>query len=88
VGDKQCRVEYIPLKSAKPGHEVLSRKAIEESKARDYAMSQFSALIEAKTGQDVKIDTLQLVQELGEVEGMPSEVIVKSVQLIETRRGK
>lgn len=81
-------VELIPLQSAKPGHEVLSRKALEEAKQRDYAMSEFAALIQSKTGEVISLDTLQVVQEIGKSENVPQEVISEAVRLIQGRRGK
>ena len=80
-------VELIHLQSAKPGHEVLSRKALEEAKQRDYAMSEFAALIQLKTGELVSLDTLQVVQEIGKSECVPQEVISEAVRLIQGRRG-
>lgn len=81
-------IKLIPLESAKPGYEVLSRDKIEENNEREYAMSQFAALIQNKAGEKVTLDTLQIIEELGQAEGIPKYVINEALKLVSEGREK
>jgi len=79
-------LEKIPLKSAKPGSEVLDRSKIEADQARQYHMEEFAALIQTQTGARVLLDVNQIVETIGEQEGLPPGVVRLALEKIEEMR--
>lgn len=86
--DKQFDLQLIPLKSAKPGTDVLDRSKIEASQKRQYAMETFSALIQAKTGDVVLLDIDSIVEQMGDLEGFDREIIKLAIDKIEEAKIK
>jgi len=72
----------IPLKCAKPGPEVLDRTKIEENNARQYAMEEFSALIQTGDGQKVLLNIPDIIERIGKQEKLPANVIKKAIELL------
>ncbi|TYS60515.1 exonuclease SbcD [Sutcliffiella horikoshii] len=71
---KTCKLETIPLQSAKLGAEVLDRTRIEAEEKRAYAMEEFSALIQSKTGEKALVDINSIVQAIAKEQGLSTEV--------------
>jgi len=77
--DGSCNARLIPLQSAKPGHEVLSREHLETQALREEQTAEFMALLGAgEEFRTLEIDAI--FERLAEKEGFPAEV------LSETRR--
>jgi len=68
-------IEMIPLQSAKPGEEVLDRSRIEAEQKRQYAMEEFSALIQDKDGGQALVDVNAIVEAIAKKENYEPEVI-------------
>lgn len=79
-------VQLIPLESAKPGDEVLDRSKIDEAKARQYAMDNFSALIQSHTGQKVIADVNQIVEEIAKQGEYAPEVVKTALEILDRQR--
>lgn len=68
-------VELIPLRSAKPGIEVLDRSQIEADQKRQYAMDQFATLIQTEDGGKAVVDLDSIIESIAEKEGYTPEVV-------------
>lgn len=75
-------LELIPLTTAKPGEEVLDRSKIEAEKERQYAMDEFSALIQDKQGNKAVVDVNAIVETIAEKEKYDSEVVKIALEKI------
>lgn len=78
--------EFIPLSCAKPGEEVLDRSRIEEEKELQYAMDNFSALIQGHTGTKVLLDINQIIDQVAAEERYSPEVVSTALQIIDSQR--
>lgn len=78
--------DLIPLTTAKPGDEVLDRSRIEEEKERQYAMDNFSALIQGHTGNKVLMDINQIIDQVAAEEKYSPEVVKTALQIIDQQR--
>lgn len=78
--------EFIKLDTAKPGEEVLDRSRIEEEKERQYAMDNFSALIQGHTGNKVLMDINQIIDQVAAEERYSPEVVKTALQIIDQQR--
>jgi len=85
-GTTKGEVKLIPLKSAAPGEEVLDRSKIEADQARQYAMENFAALIQTKSGDRVLLDIPQIVDTITEQEGLTPQVRDLALEKIEAAR--
>lgn len=79
-------IEFIPLKSAKPGDEVLDRSRIEEEKQRQYAMEAFSTLIQTHTGGKVLMDINQIVDTIAAENHFAPDVVQTALAIIDQQR--
>ena len=68
-------IELIPLQSAKSGTEVLDRSKIEAEQKRQYAMEEFSSLIQDKQGNTAVVDVNAIVEAIAEKEKYKPEVV-------------
>ena len=75
----------IPVTAA-PGEEVLDRSKIEEEKQRQYAMENFSALIQGHTGNKVLMDINQIIDQVAAEEKYSPEVVQTALQIIDSQR--
>jgi exonuclease SbcD len=82
----RAEIELIPLKSAKPGPEVLDRSRIEAEAKRQYAMESFAALIQTSEGERVRLDINQIVEAVAEKEGVAPEVVRLALEKIDAAR--
>ena len=67
------RAELIPLQSAKPGHEVLSREHIEAEQEREERMQKFLGLL-AEEGQGRFLEVLDIIEDIAAREMLPEAV--------------
>ena len=77
----KCDVEMIPLASAKPGHEVLSRVHLEQQAQREERMTKFFDLLAAE-GELTFLEVTQIVEDLARRESIPPEIIKEALQRI------
>lgn len=80
--------EFVELESARPGEEVLDRSKIEEEKQRQYAMENFSALIQGHTGNKVLLDINQIIDQVAAEEQYNPNVVQTALQIIDSQREK
>lgn len=78
--------EMVPLMTAKPGEDVLDRSRIEAEKERQYAMENFSALIQGHTGNKVLMDINQIIDQVAAEEKYSPEVVQTALQIIDSQR--
>lgn len=78
--------DFINLECAKPGDEVLDRSAIEEAKERQYAMEQFSTLIQGHTGGKVLLDINQIIDQIAQEEQFAPTVVQTALQILDVQR--
>jgi len=74
-------ISLVPLKCAKPGDEVLDRSKIVENQERQYAMEEFTALIQAD-GKAVKLNIPDIIDQISKQEKIQQNVIDKTLELI------
>jgi exonuclease SbcD len=74
-------VEMIPLKSAKPGHEVLSREHLVAAAEREERINKFLDLL-ASEGEVKFLETRQIVEELAKKEGLPADIVEEALRRI------
>lgn len=86
IENKAVDIQLIPLKSAKPGEEVLDRSKIEAESQRQYSMSQFAALMQTKTGDKVLIDVNSIVEAIATADGFDPEVVKIALDTIDAQR--
>lgn len=86
VEGAKCDVKLIPLKSAKPGAEVLDRSHIEAEQKRQYAMESFSTLIETGTGEKVLVDIESIVEAIAKREQLAPEIVTLALNKINEQR--
>lgn len=87
-GQEIKTLDLIPLTNVRPGEEVLDRSKIEQEKQRQYAMEQFSALIETSTGEAVLLDINRIVEEIGKLEAFEPEIVNLALKLIDDQRAE
>ncbi len=69
----QCNAELVPLQSAKPGHQVLSREHIEEAQARNQKLDEFLSLL-ASEGESKFLEVREIVEDIAARENIPAAV--------------
>lgn len=86
VDKSNIDVQLVPLASAKPGDEVLDRSKIDEAKARQYAMDNFSMLIQTHVGQSATVDINQIVDAIAKQEEYAPEVVKTALEIVDRQR--
>jgi exonuclease SbcD len=83
LGDDEyrCDTELIPLQSARPGHEVLSRGHLEEQASREELISSFMALL-AEEGEGRFLETQDIVEDIARREHIPQDVVDEALRRI------
>lgn len=76
-------IEAITLESAQPGSQILDRSGIEAEQKRQYAMEQFSALIQGNDGEAVAVNVEQMVEMIAKRESIAPEVVALALEKIE-----
>jgi exonuclease SbcD len=88
VIDTQTKdIQLVPLKCAKPGNDVLDRSKIEADERREYAMSEFAALIQTGTGEKALLDIDNIVETIAKQDKLPAEVVKKTLEKISEMKG-
>lgn len=83
--DGEPYAELIPLKSAKPGHEVLSREHIIEEKKRKEMTKEFLTLL-AEEGESRYQDLEQIVKGIGERKNIAPNIIKEALRRLAEAR--
>jgi exonuclease SbcD len=73
-GADDYNAKFIPLKSAQPGHVVLSREHIEEAKQRDERLDTFLKLL-ASEGEQKYLELEEIMEGIAKKENIPEEVV-------------
>lgn len=71
--DGQCSAELVPLLSARPGDQVLSREHIEEAAARNEKLDEFLSLL-ASEGESKFLEVRDIVEDIAARENIPVAV--------------
>jgi exonuclease SbcD len=77
----QCDTELIPLQSARPGEEVLSREHLEEQASREELISSFMTLL-AEEGGAKFLETQDIVEDIARRESIPRDVVDEALRRI------
>jgi exonuclease SbcD len=74
IENGKASAELIPLKSARPGHEILSREHLEIEAEREERISRFLGLLAA--GGEMKfLEVREIVEQIARQESLPQAVI-------------
>lgn len=65
---------------------ITGNYSIEEEKERQYAMDNFSALIQGHTGNKVLMDINQIIDQVAAEEKYSPEVVKTALQIIDRQR--
>lgn len=84
-GGAECEAELIPLKSAAPGHEVLSRAHLEAEVERNSRLEKFLALL-ASEGESKFLEVREIVEDIAAREQLPGEVKAEALKRISEAR--
>lgn len=75
------QVQEVPLASAKKGHTVLSREAIEEKEAKSLQMEEIKSVVnQAQVKQGTSIASI--IKNIGEVKNVNEDVVNEVVELV------
>ncbi len=77
----KCDAELIPLKSAAPGHEVLSRAHLEAEAERNDRLEKFLGLL-ASEGEVRFLETVEIIDEISQRENIPGEVKTEALRRV------
>jgi len=83
----ECEAELIPLKSAAPGHEVLSRVHMEAEAERNDRLEKFLSLL-ASEGEAKFLEVREIVEDLAARENIPENVKSEALRRIGKAREK
>lgn len=75
--DGTCEAELVPLQSARPGHEVLSREHLEQQALREQRTAEFLALL---AGAEEALDPAQLVDVVARQQQIPEPVKMEALK--------
>lgn len=81
IENGQVHAELIPLASARPGHEVLSREHLEAQAEREAQVTQFLTLL-AEEGEAKFLETREIIDDLARREQLPPIVINEALRRI------
>lgn len=87
VENGQATAELIPLKSAKPGHEVLSREHIEAAAERESRIDEFLKLL-ASEGEAKFLEVREIVEDIAARDNLPEAVKAEALRRIGEAREK
>lgn len=85
VGFPIVDATLIPLKTAQPGHEVLSRDHLEAQADREAKMAQFLGLL-AQEGEAKFLDIQAIVEGIAKAENLPRDVVDEALRRIAAAR--
>ena len=81
VEGSKFEAELIPLKSAAPGHEVLSRAHLEAEAERNDRLEKFISLL-ASEGESKFLEVREIVEDIAAREQLPDEVKAEALRRI------
>jgi len=81
VENDQATAELIPLKSARPGHEVLSREHIEAAAERESRIDEFLKLL-ASEGEAKFLEVREIVEDIAARENLPEAIKAEALRRI------
>ena len=87
VENGQATAELIPLKSARPGHEVLSREHIESAAERESRIDEFLKLL-ASEGEAKFLEVREIVEDIAARDNIPADVKQEALRRIGAAREK
>lgn len=87
VENGQADAELIPLKSAAPGHEILSRTHLEAEAERSERLERFLSLL-ASEGESKFLEVREIVEDIAARENLPGEVKNEALKRIGKAREK
>ena len=85
LGHPVVEATLIPLSSARPGHEVLSRQHIEAAADREAKMGEFLGLL-AREGEAKFLALQAILEGVANTEGLPTEVVTEALRRIAAAR--
>ena len=85
VKEGQAAAELIPLKSARPGHEVLSREHIEAAAERESRIEEFLKLL-ASEGEAKFLEVREIVEDIADRDNIPADVKQEALRRIGAAR--
>ena len=80
--DGEIEAKMIPLRSAKPGHEVLSREHIEEEKRRQELTKEFLGLL-AEEGKSKHLSLSDIIRDIADRDKIPLTVTREALKRLE-----
>ncbi len=80
-GNREVEAELIPLKSALPGHEVLSRQHLENEAERESRLEKFLELL-ASEGESKFLEVREIIEDIAAREALPGEVKAEALRRI------
>lgn len=83
----RVKTKMIPLDSARPGHEVLSREHLEVRAERESRIAEFLGLL-AQEGEGRFLETREIVEDIGRRENLPKAVVKEALRRLEEARNK
>ncbi len=87
VENDQATAELIPLKSARPGHEILSREHIEAAAERESRIDEFLKLL-ASEGEAKFLEVREIVEDIAARDNLPEAVKAEALRRIGEAREK
>jgi exonuclease SbcD len=81
VEGSHAEAELIPLKSAAPGHEILSRQHLEAEAERNDRLEKFLSLL-ASEGESKFLEVREIVEDIAAREALPEEVKAEGLRRI------
>lgn len=85
IGEPVIETKLIPLVTARPGHEVLSRQHIEQAADREAKMGEFLSLL-AREGEARFLDIQAIVEAIAHNENLPRPVVDEALRRIAAAR--
>lgn len=81
VQDGRADAELIPLTTARPGHEVLSREHLDDAAERESRLNDFLALL-ASEGEAKFLEVREIVEDITARDNIPEEVKAEALKRI------
>lgn len=87
VDQGRADAELIPLRSARPGHEILSREHLEAAAEREGRINEFLALL-ASEGEAKFLEVREIVEDIAARDNIPEAVKTDALKRIGAAREK
>lgn len=83
--DGHCGAEWVPLESARPGEEVLSREHLETLEEREGRIQDFLELL-TEEGQARFLEMSEIIEDIAERDRLPAEVKAEALRRLSEAR--